>query len=232
MSGLSWLTKIEDLSYVARQIVISAMFGDGGFDSYSPSYPNTVGFRVRHSAPQGDYALWKMAKIAELSPRSCVMNSDGTIWVKTRSAPLFRDIRSRLYQGGKKRWPSPEWAAQLDHLGFLLYILDDGTRITNNRTSIQFITRRPSLPSLKTTARIWEDRLGVSGSVRQHNRRKKRHPSRYFRLPRATVAKLLPMWQRLFDEHGLPECMRYKVVNDGRSPEARKDYVTAKTTES
>lgn len=208
---------LNDLSRIGQQVIISGMFGDGSI--HFDARRQHTAYRIIHGIDQRDYAEWKARQIPELSPSGPHIEHEqdhpSVMWF-TRHVPFLRRLHHDFYRieegTRKKGWPSTEWAAKLDPLGFLLYVLDDGTRERHVRASTRIFSRRASLGEMRATASVWERRFGVTFSVTANN-----YDARCLNIRRDALNVLLPVWQRLFDEHGLPECMRYKIVDDPRS---------------
>lgn len=89
----------------------------------------------------------------------------------------------------------------LNLLGLLIWYLDDGNRASQHygTISVQSFDNR-SLARVVNRLNVEYDLdLGLPGKGRNITIKKK------------SMLKLLPIWNEMFDEYGIPECMRYKV---------------------
>jgi len=195
-----------------QQVIIGGLLGDGGIRKAAREGRRGFSFGVTHCPKQADYALWKLTMLAPLHP-SRFVDVNGCVRGFTASHALFGELRRVFYADKGRKHKAPlEWISRLDILGFLIWWLDDGHRGRKNGVPHNYgrisVARLP-LEHAKAVAGALSERFGAPIFARE-SKWKGTH-ARHLIFNSEAFPILKPRWQATFKEHGLPECMAYKV---------------------
>ncbi|MBT4661502.1 MAG: hypothetical protein HOC18_06325 [Candidatus Marinimicrobia bacterium] len=220
---------IDDLDNTTYQVIIGSILGDGSIRGKLDRYRNFQ-FYECHESKQNDYVDWKtnilkeqfLAKSWYKNRVGCGGNSGREM--QTATHPIFTLLRDEFYPErihSRKQIIPTNRIEKLDELGLLIWYLDDGTHgRRKNRLGKVLPRLYPTIAAkgwrdddLEEAVRIINKNLGLEMKVsyskwRCHGRE---DINKIVRIPAKSRDKLLPIWNKLAEEHNIPECFNYKL---------------------
>jgi len=211
---------LADVGNVTWQVLIGSLLGDGGLKrntgGRNRSTCRNYYFCTAHSEYQRPYVEWKREKLAIFHPSRVAKRRPE---FSTCSHLIFTNLHPLVYspQFTRRTDLIPELAyTGLDLLGLLVWFLDDGScgfgpgvERKGRGCSLSIAAMSYGSVQLGRMAAVLNDRFGLSFYVKEQ--RWKDKMNYHLKIPYADWPVLLPVWKRLFSQHGIPSCMAYKV---------------------
>jgi hypothetical protein len=204
------ITSIDNLNNIEFQTLIGSILGDGCIQKSKTNYQyRNASYEERHTYEQTDYVNWKGMILNKLKP-TLSTNKLKERRLVLATCEMFNDLYPMFYQypvdylyKKYKNTILPTLINKLDHLGLLVWFLDDGN---NNYNSLSICGGSFSKEQLQPTINIINSNL----SINTYLTKAKNNPYLIY-IPSQSRDKLIPIWNRLFDELKIPDCMRYKL---------------------
>lgn len=213
---------IDDLDNTTYQVIVGSILGDGSIGGKIDRYRNFQ-FYECHESKQNDYVDWKTNILKEQFLAKSWYKKGGKE-MQTATHPIFTLLRDEFYPErihSRKQIMPTNRIEKLDELGLLIWYLDDGTHgRKKNRLGKVLPRLYPTIAAkgwrdddLEEAVRIINKNLGLEMKVlyskwRCHGREE---INKIVRIPAKSRDKLLPIWNKLAEEHNIPECFNYKL---------------------
>lgn len=209
-------TSLDDLPYDATQILLGSILGDGCIKLSSGKAKRYVFYEGHHRA-QTDYVAWKCEKLAALGTRFYNTASGGKPSLQTTAYKFLTELRQQIYGNGSvstKTYIPIDIFSQLDLFGLLIWYLDDGHLGYSHQSSNKY--HSPSIAAkgwafndLSELVQYLNIRFGLSLYVYLSKHREGQNKT--VRFTAGDKKKVFPIWQQLFCEYSIPQCMDYKI---------------------
>lgn len=224
----------DDLENNTRQLILGSILGDASIKKNGSGGKMRDCWKIRnfifyecHRNKQIEYTYWKASKLQKFLAKTRKTEGDAKsrkseLW--TVSHPVFTKLRDTFYKERTMSHKSmiPNWVAeQMDEFALLIWYLDDGykgvrpdgldTKGNKRRPAPRIAAKGWDDEDLCSTTEILNERLGLNLYVYRSKHRD--GINKIVIIPAADWRRLFALWQGMFEEHGIPECMRYKVVD-------------------
>jgi hypothetical protein len=187
------------MNKIAHQVLLGSLLGDGGISKNNPRCKNYC-FKEMHGPAQREYVDWKSKQLACFGSIACgKVRPELFTWTR----PMFTTLREEIYgEHTKKSFLPKHQFKDLNHLGLLVWYLNDGTwgkgqmtircELFNN-ADLEWITGHLN-HKLKLDMKLYDYGYTRHVSLRAGSR-----------------DKVLPIWKKLFKQHSIPQSMAYKL---------------------
>lgn len=184
------------------QVLLGSLLGDGCITKNTAACKNYC-FKEMHGPEQREYVAWKGKMLSPFSPIICGKLRPELF---TKTKPFFTAIREEMYgqQSQKNKMPSRAFA-ELDHLGLLVWYLDDGTW---QQGQLNIKCELFSTEDVGKIVELLNERLGLDMKVYDYSY------TRLISFRKPSANKVLPIWKELFHTHGIPSSMMYKLMGE------------------
>lgn len=220
--------EFADLSLEVQQVLLGSLLGDGCIKKNGSG--GRVGLRHRnyifydyHYKEHIAYTDWKAKQLSIFLPRLSDRKRTGGRALYTVSHPIFTKLRTELYPKltkTNKHFIPPMFVDRMNLLSLLIWYLDDGyagrTKLGYNLSN-HHVRPQPSISAkgwnlldLNVLTGILNRKFNLHLSVSIHRHRDGYNKLVHIRPPDRD--RLFPLWAEFFDELGIPDCMRYKIV--------------------
>ncbi len=196
---------IFDLSNDTYQILIGSMLGDGCATRKKTGH--TCHFAEEHGWKQRDYIVWKRQMFSVFAP----WLSGDELKIATPVHSIFSSLREEFYDESKskKAYIPFKYIEKLDEFGLLIWYLDDGHIHHYSPTIASGLFMRSDL---QKTIDIINNNLQLSLHIQGPCLDKRRNSLIYtIYFPVTSRDKIIPIWEKMFDDYKIPDCMRYKI---------------------
>ena len=226
------ISHLDELSgNVEKQLLIGGMLGDSTVRKQQNKY---LIFRIKHTDKVADFVYWKKDNLPSFDVtvgREIREGREGgyqyspntknqTYLHVCKQHPIFAKIRKLFYglneNSVKKgimvyhKCKLPyTFVDELDLLGLLIWYLDDGNRSPNTRFYGTISVK--TLPNHSLTRLINRFNREYDLNMRLTN------GGDTVSIPKKSMQKLLPIWNKMADDFGIPDSIRYKLRPDGRA---------------
>jgi len=221
--------KLDDLDNTTKQVILGSILGDGSIKKNGSggkmrdkwSQRNFI-FYDMHRSPQEDYTDWKASKLQTFLAKSSRKPEDNRSEMWTVSHPIFTTLRDKFYPARTKcnKCMIPaDMVEQMDELALLVWYFDDGyigvrpdglnTKGHHRRPAPSISAKGWNHEDLCNAAEILNKNLGLHLYIGTHKHRD--GINKLVKIPAEDRDVLFPKWQELAKEHGVPECMMYKL---------------------
>lgn len=204
---------LDMLDNVVYQLLFGSILGDGGVHRMRDS---DFHFENRHGHLQQDYAIWKQRQLSVFHVKDAEKLRKHGSWLscnmRTGVHPIFTEIRRGWYEsflGFERKRRIPESVdGRLDLLGLLIWYLDDGTR-GSDHISLRIAGGTWKFSDLERVIASLNTRFGLRMTVLPSTKGVDYNHTVSIKARDRNI--LLPKWQQLAAQLGLPECMKYKL---------------------
>lgn len=211
--------RFDDLPTKTKQFIVGSLMGDGGMERRGDKFA----FREKHANDQQDYVYWKADEgFEEFFPRMFFekagpKNVQDRTMFKTTTTEIFAEIYGDIYRlnpnnGWMKKhvWPQ-KYLDAMGNLGFLIAYLDDGS-LTKHNKIMRIAMASVENESFERIKAHIETTYGFDLKTYQYFKPGKTQPYvRDLYFPAKARNWFCGMFNELFDEHGIPDCMRHKI---------------------
>jgi hypothetical protein len=208
-STLAW----EDLSPIARAVLLGSLLGDGGvYEANGTHY-----YSETHKSTHREYLIWKTGllpqvfhgRLRERNPQL----KDARCIRETGVSHIFTFLREQFYIDAKRGFKTivSEWVInRIDLVALLIWFLDDGrnNRRSNGFPNLEIAVPRWTPEHLAIVCEVLNTKYDLHLYTRQ---RTSRSGMIDLIIPAKDRDSLLPKWWDFSDAYNLPECMRYKI---------------------
>ena len=207
--------ELDSLSNMEYQVLIGCLLGDGCVKRQTKNHFDNFVFYCGHAEKQRAYLIWKANVLSIFKPFFSSIRISKNIKrqnfydFSTPSHPIFKKLRNDFYTkevfGTKDKLP-PEYINRLNYLGLLIWYLDDGHFDKGN---ISIAVKGYGIEILKNACIIINKNLNLHTYIRTS----KWNDSYNWILvlPKIDRDILLPIWESIFEEYKIPDCMLYKI---------------------
>ena len=161
------LNPIFNIKDVQHQILVSGKIGDGNFKKNGINYY----YRETHSIKEKEYLLWKYNQMKNITTKKTYHhpkrneNQNDQISFQTRNSPTFEKYA---------KMSNKEAIDEMDELGFILLVLDDGwcRRYTNSfgyAISVAGITHKEQMQLLDKIQNVFKINCKMLGLEKENN---------------------------------------------------------------
>jgi len=220
---------LNDLDDTTKQVLLGSVLGDGSIKKNGSggkmrgkwSQRNFI-FYDMHRSPQFDYTDWKASKLQTFLAKSSRNDEKNRSETWTVSHPIFTMLRDKFYPAmtkcNKCMIPA-DIVEQMDELALLVWYFDDGyigvrpdgfdTKGHHKRPQPRIAAKGWNYEDLCRAAEILNKNLGLHLYVLTFKHRD--GVGKEVKIPAKDRDYLFQLWQQLAKQHGVPECMMYKL---------------------